>query len=486
VNTASGVAWPSYWENKWFIGDQSNSQNRVAVTVDPAGVPTHTPPAFAETLRQIIPSGSGDNKLQSWMDAKFGSDGALYMLDYGSGFFSLDQNQKLIRITYTGGEATPAPAASSTMVQNKPLTVAFNGSKSGGVSYKWEFGDGTTSTEANPRHAYTRTGFFTAKLTVTYANGETVTTRTTTNVGCQVADQGVNVTLGDTGTTVPNYNAGSGCKVDDLIDDESAWSSHAGFVNHVKVATGTLKDLGVLSQAEYDTLNAAAAASSIGKPGSTGYISIYDGTAESFRGWEQAPSGQFAIQPDGSLRPSGGLGMLWYAQQQYGNFSVKLQFKDIAPEGFRSNSGVFVRFPDPRTPLDQRPPGSCGTTGSARTSQAWVAIYCGHEIQMYDGETGEPQKTGSIYNFDPQPLANAGARPKGTWNDYEVRVVGQHYTILRNGVVINEFDNTPGIQSSRAGDPPTDLRQFASGFIGLQNHSDNDLTEFRNIRVRQL
>ena len=53
---SSGVAWPKYWDDKWFIGDESNSANRVAVTVDPAGVPTQTPPAFAETLRQIIPS----------------------------------------------------------------------------------------------------------------------------------------------------------------------------------------------------------------------------------------------------------------------------------------------------------------------------------------------------------------------------------------------------------------------------------------------
>ena len=34
--------------------------------------------------------------------------------------------------------------------------------------------------------------------------------------------------------------------------------------------------------------------------------------------------------------------------------------------------------------------------------------------------------------------------PKGTWSEYEVKVVGQHYTIIRNGAVINEFDNTPG------------------------------------------
>jgi len=486
VDTNSGVAWPKYWDDKWFIGDESNSANRIAVTVDPAGVPTQTPPAFAETLRQIIPGGGGDTKVQAWMDAKFGPDGALYMLDYGNGFFSLDQNQKLIKISYTGGAATPAPAATNVAVQNKPLTYAFNGSKAGGVSYRWDFGDGTTSTEANPRHAYTRTGPYTAKLTVTYADGETVTTRTSVNVGCAVSDTNTTVTYGDTDTTVQNKNTGGGCKVDDLIDDESTWPSHAGFVNHVSVVAKNLKQLGILNANQQDKLNQAAQASNIGNPGVYGYDAMFDGTSESFKNWAMAPSGNFSVQPDGSLRSAGGLGMLWYAKQSYANFSVKMQFRDIAPEGFRANSGVFVRFPDPRTPLAQRPPGSCGTVGAARTSQAWVAIYCGQEVQLYDGETGEPQKTGSIYNFDPRPLSEAGVTPKNQWNTYEVKVVGQHYTIIRNGVVINEFDNTPGLQSSRPGDPPTDLRQFADGYIGLQNHSDNDLIEFRNIRVRPL
>ncbi|WP_165358783.1 3-keto-disaccharide hydrolase, partial [Haloactinopolyspora alba] len=215
-----------------------------------------------------------------------------------------------------------------------------------------------------------------------------------------------------------------------------------------------------------------------------GYEAIFDGTAESLQGWSQAPGGEFELRPDGSLRAHGGLGMLWYSAQEFEDFSVKLQFKDIAPEGYRANSGVFVRFPDPRTPLEQRP--ECGTQGAAASSQAWVAIYCGHEVQIYDGESGEPQKTGSIYNFDPVGLADAATTPKGEWNDYEIRVVGQHYTIIRNGVVINEFENAPGQESSRPSDPSTSLRQFASGFIGLQNHSDNDRIEFRNIRVKEL
>jgi PKD repeat protein/glucose/arabinose dehydrogenase/type 1 glutamine amidotransferase len=486
INANSGVAWPAYWNNKWLIGDESNGANRVAVTVDPAGVPTHAPPAFAETLRAIIPNGAGGNQMQSWMDAKFGADGALYMLDYGGGFFTLHPNQKLIRITYKGGAATPVPAASSVAVQNKPLTVAFTGSRSGGVSYRWDFGDGGTSTEADPQHVYAKTGNYTAKLTVTYGNGDTSTVTTAVSVGCAVPDSRTTVWLGDTDTEVPNKAAGGGCTVNDLIDDESAWEDHDSFVRHVTTVAKQLEKDRVLTARESGTLTRSAAGSDIGRTGYKSYESIFNGTAESLRGWAQAPSGSFSIQPDGSLRTAGGLGMLWYTQKEFGDFSLKLQFRDVAPAGARANSGVFARFPDPRIPLADRPAGSCGTIGSARTSQAWVAINCGHEIQLYDGDTGEPQKTGSIYNFDSLTLPQAGITPKNQWNDYEVRVVGQHYTIVRNGVVLNEFDNTPGKTSSRAGDPPTDLRQFSSGFVGLQNHSDTDLMEFRNIRVRTL
>ena len=483
VDPASTVAWPAYWDEKWFIGDQSNANNRVAITVDPAGVPAQQPPLFGESLRSIIPAGNADNRLLSWMDAKFGPDGALYLLDYGGGFFSLHAAQKLIRIVYTGGAATPAPAAASVAVQNKALMYAFDGSRSGGVSHHWEFGDGTGSDEADPRHTYAKAGRYVARLTVTYADGEKATVRTPVDAGCAVPDTRGTVRLGDTDTTVPNGPAGGGCTVNDLIDDEAPWASHDDFVRHVTTAARTLQDDGVLTARQAGTLTRAAAVSPIGRPGHTGYQPLFDGTAQSLRGWQQAPSGSFGIQPDGSLRSAGGLGMLWHTEE-LGDFSLRLQFRDIAPGAGRANSGVFARFPDPRTPLEQRP--ECGRTGSARTSPAWVAIYCGHEIQIYDGETGEPQKTGSIYNFDARSLADARITPKNQWNDYEVRVTGQHYTIIRNGAVINEFDNTPGKQSSRAGDPPTDLRQFLRGHIGLQNHGDNDLTEFRNIRVRQL
>ena len=199
-------------------------------------------------------------------------------------------------------------------------------------------------------------------------------------------------------------------------------------------------------------------------------------------------AGRFELMRDGSdgITPIGGLGMLWYPVEQFGDFRMKFQFREGRTDGSHSNGGAFTRFPDPRTPVEQRP-DACAKTGNAANDPAWVAIYCGHEIQLYDGPDGEPQKTGSIYNFDARGLGDIG-EPKdiGEWNDYEIEVVGQHYKITRNGEVINEFDNTPGQQSSRGGDPPTDLRQFATGYIGLQNHGGADRMQYRDIRVEDL
>ena len=49
----------------------------------------------------------------------------------------------------------------------------------------------------------------------------------------------------------------------------------------------------------------------------------------------------------------------------------------------------------------------------------------------------------------------AQPQPRGDWNTYELRAVGQTFWILRNGKVINQFDNGVDKASSRAGDPPT-------------------------------
>jgi hypothetical protein len=383
------------------------------------------------------------------------------------------------------GQSQDATATARAVAQSQPRTVAFSAAKAGGVAWEWDFGDGSQpSHKANPIHTYAAYGAYHATLTVTYADGTQATDKIDATAGCAAPDARSTVWLLDTDTGVVNHQAGGGCTLNDLIDDEGKWANHGEFVSYLNGLVNQFRKDGVIDNWEAAALSKAAAQSPIGKV--PGYRSIFDGSAASLADWSQAGAGSWQLQPDGTLHSTGGLGMLWYTGQQLGNYSIRMQYRDVAPDGHSANSGVFVRFPDPRTPLAQRPAGSCGTVGAARTAPAWVAIYCGQEIQIYDGNTGEPQKTGSVYNFSPLTLNQAKVTPKGQWNDYEVRVVGQHYTIIRNGVVINEFDNAPGKSSSRAGDPPTDLRQFLSGYVGLQNHSNNDLIEFRNIRVRNL
>lgn len=60
-----------------------------------------------------------------------------------------------------------------------PHTVNFDSSDSyaanGIKTYAWTFGDGATSTEANPAHTYDKTGIYTVALTITDNNGLTST-----------------------------------------------------------------------------------------------------------------------------------------------------------------------------------------------------------------------------------------------------------------------------------------------------------------------
>ncbi|MFC6082693.1 carbohydrate-binding protein [Sphaerisporangium aureirubrum] len=120
------------------------------------------------------------------MDMAFGPDGALYVLDYGTG----GGNQALYRVEYIGGaNRNPiAKAAADKTSGRAPLAVNFSSAGSsdpegGALTYSWNFGDGTTSTAANPAKTYTANGTFTATLTVRDPQGLTGTASVIVTVG---------------------------------------------------------------------------------------------------------------------------------------------------------------------------------------------------------------------------------------------------------------------------------------------------------------
>ncbi|NBE52436.1 OmpL47-type beta-barrel domain-containing protein [Streptomyces boluensis] len=296
---------------------------------------------------------------------------------------------------------------------------------------------------------------------------------------CPEFDERATVFVGTVDSGVPNRMTASRCTINELIEDEKDWSSHALFLKHVDQVLDKLLAEGVIDAREHRTVYAAAKKSGIGEPGQTeGYRKLFDGSKESFAKWQQVGGGSFGLNDDGSMTSGtsvAGMGMLWFPERKYEDFSLKLQWRDDAPGAGNANSGVFVRFPQVHDhPEESRP--------------EWVAIKYGHEVQVLDRPDGDMYKTGSIYGFDRVGLANAGVTPKGTWNDYEIRVVDQHYQVFRNGTLINEFDNTGGqlFEPPRDDDPGTDGRRYASGYVGLQVHGVTDVVSYRDIRIKEL
>ncbi|GAA1023351.1 glycosyl hydrolase [Acrocarpospora pleiomorpha] len=124
------------------------------------------------------------------MDSAFGPDGALYVLDYGTGYFNGDANSALYRYDYVaGGNRAPTAVAGANRTSGTaPLAVTFSSAGSsdpegGALTYSWAFGDGTTSTAANPTKTYTANGTYTATLTVRDPQGATGTANVVISVG---------------------------------------------------------------------------------------------------------------------------------------------------------------------------------------------------------------------------------------------------------------------------------------------------------------
>ncbi|MGI5187824.1 family 16 glycoside hydrolase [Promicromonospora sp. CA-289599] len=183
-----------------------------------------------------------------------------------------------------------------------------------------------------------------------------------------------------------------------------------------------------------------------------GYQALFDGTLASLDEWRLAGAGSFGRQADCSIRSTGGMGLLWHTGQELGEYSLKLDWKLVKDD----NGGIFVGFPNPG-------------------NDPWVAVDQGYEIQV-DASDEPDRTTGSIYTFqgaDPDAVEQA-LKPVGSWNSYEIRVVGQNIKVLLNGVLVNDFDST---------DPARDLAQ---GYVGLQNHGGGETIYYRDVRVKNL
>ncbi|MBB5868390.1 glucose/arabinose dehydrogenase [Allocatelliglobosispora scoriae] len=170
--STSSVKFPQSLDGRYFAGEYGRRWIK-AITVNGDGTYGEIS-AFPWTGTQV-------------MDMAFGPDGALYVLDYGTG----SGNQALFRIEYigTGTNRNPVAVASANKTSGPaPLAINFSSAGSsdpegGALSYLWTFGDGTTSTAANPTKTYTANGTYNPTLRVTDPQGLTGTASLVVTVG---------------------------------------------------------------------------------------------------------------------------------------------------------------------------------------------------------------------------------------------------------------------------------------------------------------
>ncbi|MFD0441037.1 OmpL47-type beta-barrel domain-containing protein, partial [Streptomyces chartreusis] len=450
------------------------------------------------TIEYAIGSGAWQPYAAPVMVHEVGSHTVRYRATDKAGNVAAEKNEQFTVVAAPQPDTT-APVTGVTVEGSKNSSGAYIGNAKVTVTATDEHhGSGVDrieySIDGGPYLAYTapvvvdRAGTHTLGYRATDKAGNTSAARTVTFTvvssevpapNCAEFDERLTVIVGTVDSGVPNRLTNSRCRINELIEDEKEWTSHALFLKHVTAVLDKLLKDGVVDQREYNAIRKAARQSGIGRPGQTeGYRTIMDGSAASFAKWQQVGGGSFAPNGDGSITSGttkAGLGMLWFPERKYGDFSLKLQWRDDAPGTGNANSGVFVRFPWIHDhPEEPRP--------------EWAAIKYGHEVQVFDRPDGDMYKTGSVYGFDRVGLAGAGVTQKGTWNDYEIRVVDQHYSVYRNGVLINEFDNTGGQEfvPPRSDDPGTDGRRFASGYVGLQVHGTTDVVSYRDVRIKEL
>lgn len=179
-------------------------------------------------------------------------------------------------------------------------------------------------------------------------------------------------------------------------------------------------------------------------------------------GWKHLGPGKMVVD-DGLIRTEGGMGLLYYTREKFGDCVLKIMYKTTAKS---SNSGVFIRIAE--EPRDE-----------------WYAVHHGYEVQICDS-ADEFHGTGAIYS-----LSKRSALPGkvGEWNTLEITLKGDHVLVSVNGAKVNEFDPKAPVPPRKKDYEPERGPRPTSGYIGIQNHDDYDSEShvlFKEVSVRPL
>lgn len=163
--------WPSFFDGKWLVTDCVRSW-LLAVGVDDRG--------DLQSLEEVPLR----YRWSTPLDLKFGPEGDLYVLEYGVNYFMRNENARLVRIEYHGGNRAPVVRASADRMGGAvPFGVTLSASGTAdpdgqsSLTYRWSVapasaeGQPRVFNEISPVVAFDTPGVYTATLTVSDEEG---------------------------------------------------------------------------------------------------------------------------------------------------------------------------------------------------------------------------------------------------------------------------------------------------------------------------
>ena len=211
---------PAYYNGNVFLYEWMRDL-MLAVSVDAEGKLSKT--------ERFLPNLS----LSHPIDMAFGPNGDLYVLEYGTGWFTQNDDSRLVRIEYNAGNRKPAvQVAASATAGAVPLKVALSSAGTqdadgDAMTYQWKIvskagGKPTVLTEPNPTYTFQKPGEYKAMLTVTDARGLSETREIDIMAGNQPPQISLTLTKGNTSFYFPNQPIAYRVSVTDKEDGSLA------------------------------------------------------------------------------------------------------------------------------------------------------------------------------------------------------------------------------------------------------------------------
>jgi hypothetical protein len=190
---------------------------------------------------------------------------------------------------------------------------------------------------------------------------------------------------------------------------------------------------------------------------------LYNG--RDLTGWKHVGPGGMIVE-DGLIKTHGGMGLLYWTGGKVGDCRIKVVYR---MRDNNDNSGVFIRIPiEPREP--------------------WMPVHYGYEVQIdnHPETSGEDEYhvTGTLYSLT-KPLALPG-KPGPEWNTMIITLDGPHTVVELNGVKVTDYTEGQTVPDKKFDFEPQRGTRPNEGWIGLQNHSDNDIVFFKEVAIQPL